>query len=145
MKKDVIMTISGLYQTEDNDDSLVLTTRAEYVFRGAKQTLRYQESEITGYAGCETTIEADGSRQVTITRRGREGATCLCLENGRRHQCLYETPFGALNLGVYTDRIDSSLGEYGGELIFHYLLDVNGTSTTENNVRVSVKEYQANE
>ena len=55
------------------------------------------------------------------------------------------TPFGALNLGVYTDRIDSSLGEYGGELVFHYLLDVNGTSTTENNVRVSVKEYQANE
>lgn len=145
MKKDVIITIRGLYQTEDDSDSIELTTRAEYIVDGGKHTLRYQESEITGYVGCETTIEADGSRQVTITRQGREGATCLCLENGRRHQCLYQTPYGTLNLGVYTNRIDSSLGEYGGELNFRYSLDVNGASATENNVRVSVKEYQANE
>ena len=145
MKKDAIITISGMYQAEEDSDTIELTTRAEYTVQGGKQIIVYQESEITGYAGCETTIEADGSRQITITRRGGAGATCMCLENGRRHQCLYETPYGILNLGVYTDRIDSSLGEYGGELNFHYMLDVNGESASENNVRVSVKEHQANE
>ena len=145
MKKDVILTISGLYQTEDDSDSIELTTRAEYSGRDGTYRLRYQESEITGFEGCETTIDVQGNRQVTITRSGQSGATCLCLENGRRHQCLYETPYGTLNIGVYTSRIDSSLGEYGGDLSFQYSLDVNNTSTTENNVRVSVKEYQAHE
>ncbi len=142
MKKDVLITISGLYQSEEDPDRIELTTRGEYFIQADEFRLKYKESELTGFEGSETRMRIKGSREVTITRSGEGGSMVLVLENGKRHQCLYQTPYGVLDLGVYTSVLESSLGEYGGDLHFRYTMDINSATTTENEIRISVKECQ---
>ena len=74
----------------------------------------------------------------------RSGATKsqLIVERGMRHQCHYDTGFGAMTIGVWGDRIVSSLDDHGGDLEFSYSLDINAFLASENMVYVSVQEPQ---
>ena len=60
------------------------------------------------------------------------------MEEGKRHQCTYDTGCGTIILGVNGSRIEAKLDETGGTLEFHYSLDVNTTLVSENDVYVTV-------
>ena len=81
-------------------------------------TISYQESELTGLEGTLTTIQVDGE-QVTLMRVG-EFNSQLVFQEGRRHLSMYNTPYGAMTIGVNTRRMRSTVGEAGGELEIDY-------------------------
>ena len=62
----------------------------------------------------------------------------LMVEEGKRHQCTYDTGCGTIILGVSGSRIAADLDEQGGTLEFHYSLDVNTALVSENDVYVAV-------
>ena len=72
--------------------------------------ISYEETEATGMGGSTTAIsflEADGDIVTMI----REGAVSVALvfEEGKRHHCLYKTPFMPFQVCVHTMKVDNRM------------------------------------
>ncbi|MCI5801997.1 MAG: DUF1934 domain-containing protein [Oscillospiraceae bacterium] len=140
MKKDVLITIKGIQYQDDEPDTVELTTVGRFYKKDNSYYICYDESEATGFEGSKTTLKVEGEGKVTMLRRGGKNSSQLIIEKGARHQCLYDTEYGSLTLGVSGDRIISRLGDDGGDLNFRYTLDINASMATENEVIISVRE-----
>lgn len=104
-------------------------------------TLRYLESEVTGMEGTTTTIRVEGPR-VTLLRQGQFNSQ-MVFEAGRRHLTLYETPYGALEVGVNTKRMCHDLTPEGGKLEIDYHLEIDHKVAGFNQFRVTVRPRSA--
>ena len=139
MKKDVLISITGFYDTPDAQDSMELTTIGSFTRMANSYYITYRESEATGMEGIITTVKVEGNERVTLMRRG-ENHTRLILEKGHRHLCHYDTGFGDMMIGVFADHIQSNLQENGGEVNFRYTLDINSGFASRNEVNITVRE-----
>lgn len=142
MKKDVLISIKGTVIPDGAaPDVIELITEGRYYNKEGSYYIIYKESETTGFDGVTTTLKVEGDRCVTLTRNGPSSSR-LILEKGRRHLCQYDTGYGSLMVGVSGCRILSKLDDIGGELTFHYTLDINSSLVSQNEVSISVKEAQ---
>ena len=108
MTDNVIISIKGkqLY-AESAPEEMELVTSGTMKRDGAGgYTVSYQETELTGLEGTVTKLHIkDG--QVTLLREGSINSQ-MVFEEGRRHLSMYETPYGALSVGVNTRRMRST-------------------------------------
>ena len=140
MQENFLITIKGTMEQRGDSDTVELMTRGSLVHKEGAYYIVYKETEATGYEGCTTTVKvAEDARKVSMLRYGKVPSQ-LIIEKGARHQCLYDTEYGSLTLGVSGDRIISRLGDDGGDLNFRYTLDINASMATENEVIISVRE-----
>lgn len=139
MKKDVLINIKGVYDTEDDRDVVEIFTTGTYYKKGDSYFISYNDTEATGFKGSKTTLSVDGRNRVTLERSGK-ARTQLIVEPGVRHHCHYDIGFGDLMIGVNGGSIKSSLGETGGNLEIKYSLDINSMLQSENEMYINVKE-----
>lgn len=139
MKKDVIIEIRGVYRQEGDEDEIELFTTGSYYKRNGNYFIAYDESEATGFEGTRTLLKVESNDRVTLSRSGASKSQ-LIIERGVRHQCHYDTGYGAMTIGVSGDRIVSHLDDNGGRLEFAYSLDVNTLLASENAVYIHVRE-----
>ena len=138
MKKDVLIKITGIQKADGDSDRVELLTTGSYYKKNDSYFILYDESEATGFDGSHTILKYDeAQRRVTMTRSGATRSQ-LIIEEGRRHQCNYDTGYGSLIIGVSCDRLTSHLTEEGGEIAFGYSLDINAALTSVNQVHVQV-------
>lgn len=97
--------------------------------------LRYTESLQDGAAAVTVTVR---SGQVVIERCG-ELSSQLLLEEGKRHLCRYETPYGRMILHAQAKRLAFSFSGTAGTLQAVYVLDMNG-AYTEQEIEIGIKE-----
>ena len=142
MKKDVLITIRGTQQVNEEKDVVEMITTGRYYRKNGLYYISYEETEATGYEGCRTTLKIGPNDKVTMTRFGPSRSQ-LIVQQGVRHQCQYDTGYGAMTIGVMGNRFESSLSDRGGELKFGYTLDIEATVASENTVSVHVKELRA--
>ena len=95
------------------------------------------EVERTGFAD-DDAVAAWARPYVAGALRTGAVHSQLMVEEGKRHQCTYDTGCGTIILGVSGSRIAADLDEQGGTLEFHYSLDVNTALVSENDVYVAV-------
>ena len=113
MEKDVIISIKGTQKYDGGEPGAVeLVTAGRLAQDEAGYTLSYQESELTGLEGTMTTIQVEGE-QVTLMRVG-EFNTQMVFREGRRHLSMYNTPYGAMAIGVNTRHLLAELDDHGG-------------------------------
>lgn len=142
MKKDVLISIKGVYTNEDDRDVVELFTTGEYYKKNGCYYISYQESEATGFEGSRTTLKVDGKNDtVTLERTGAANSQ-LIVQRGVRHQCYYDMGYGDLMVGVHGNRIKSSLTDAGGNLELKYSLDINSMYSSENEMYIHIKESQ---
>ena len=67
----------------------------------------------------------------------------LTVEKGRRHTCLYNTPYGTFMVGVYGEAVEVSLDETGGKIYLRYTLDVNSGMLSRNIMEISIKNLNS--
>ena len=143
MTDNVIISIKGkqLY-AEGSPEEMELVTAGTLKRDGAGgYTVSYQETELTGLEGTTTRLYIrDG--QVTLLREGSINSQ-MVFEEGRRHLSMYETPYGALSIGVNTRRMRSTLGEAGGDLEIDYANEIDNQIAGQNQFRMNVKKNQA--
>lgn len=139
MKKDVLISIRGVYTSEDDHDVVELFTTGQYYKKNGCYYISYEESEATGFEGSRTTLKVDRDRQITLERSGASRAQ-LIVERGVRHQCHYDVGYGDLMIGVLGNRIKSTLSDEGGNLEFKYSLDVNTMYESVNEMYIHIKE-----
>ena len=140
MEKNVILSIRGQQTADDNSapDVIELVTEGTLTnHEGGRYTLRYQESELTGLEGTQTTIQVEGS-SVSILREGQVNSQ-MVFETGRRHLTMYNTPYGTLAIGVNTRHMKVDLDETGGSIEINYALEVDHAVAGENLFQIYVR------
>ena len=141
MDKDVVISIKGMQQYEGAlPDAVELVTAGRLARDGTGYTLSYQESELTGLDGTLTTIQVDGE-QVTLMRVG-EFNSQLVFQEGRRHLSVYNTPYGAMSVGVNTRHLLAELSDRGGDIEVDYFIEIDHALAGRNVFRISVKEAE---
>ncbi len=138
MKKNVLISLTSV-QFQDNEKTQTeLLTRATIDKSGGKTIISYEDTSATGFEGSVTTITADGSKAVSIIREGTANSV-LSLEKGRKHYCQYGTPYGSMQIGVYTHKIENTIDK-NGRLYLKYTLDLNSSFLSDNEIIMTVQE-----
>ena len=139
MEKDVVISIKGMQKYEGNDpDNVELVTAGRLMKDKAGYTLSYQESEITGLEGTLTTIQVEGE-QVTLMRMG-EFNSQMVFQEGRRHLSMYNTPYGAMSVGVNTRHLLADLSDKGGDIEIDYAIEIDHAIAGRSVFQIKVRE-----
>lgn len=135
----VIISILGTQINDQNEeDKIELVTDGKYAYERGNIRFSYQESELTGLEGTRTTF-CITPENVTMTREGTLN-TKMIFEEGVKHHFLYDTPFGALTMGVNTARISYALTAQGGDLEIEYAIDYEHALVGKNNFKINIRQ-----
>lgn len=140
MTENVIISIKGkqLYEEQEPDGMELVTAGTLEVDPEGGYKLSYQETELTGMEGTQTVFRIRG-KQVTLSREGGVNSV-MVFEEGMRHVSMYETPFGALEIGINTRRMKNRMDATGGELEIDYAIEVDHAVTGQNLFQIKVKQ-----
>lgn len=138
-EKNVYIKINSVVKNDDGDDSFDLMTAGTLSCKDGDYKLVYSESEATGLEGVTTTLLYDKEGRVSLLREGPLNSQMM-MEKGVRHHCTYVTPQGEMDITTYANMVRSTLSENGGELEFAYTVDINKVYTSENHLKITVKE-----
>ena len=139
MEDKYIVSIKG-YQSyeEDNENTDVqLTTEAGFEKQDGVYFIDYEESEITGLEGTKTSIEI-GSNYVSLQRNGSVNTQMLFMKN-RKTSSYYNTPYGNMMIGIFTDKLNIDVSDNGGKVNVDYYLDVNNSTRSKNNFEIEIR------
>ena len=139
MNENVIISIRGQQLFDDQEPDvmeLITPGRLEQTEDGF--TLSYQESELTGLEGTTTVFRIQG-QQVTLVREG-EVNSLMVFEEGQRHLSMYETPYGALSVGINTRRMKTDLSPSGGDIEIDYAIEVDHAVTGQNLFQIHITQ-----
>ena len=90
--------------------------------------------------GTMTTIQVEGE-QVTLMRVG-EFNTQMVFREGRRHLSMYNTPYGAMAIGVNTRHLLAELDDHGGNIEIDYCIEVDHAVASRNIFCIQFKEAE---
>ena len=138
-KLPVLLFIRGEQYFDDVDpDATELTTEGTLELTEEGLLLTYQETALTGMEGTTTTFEVSGS-QVILRRVGSVNSQ-MVFEEGRRHMSMYNTPYGAMTIGVNTRHLLAELSDRGGEIEIDYAIEIDHEIAGRNVFQINVKE-----
>lgn len=112
-----------------------LMTKGTFLQSGSDFIISYEDTEATGFQGSTTTIKACG-KIIYITRQGTAN-TAISFEMSKKHFSHYETPFGSMQIGVYTQNIINTIKE-NGQLYLKYSLDINANPLSDNEILIKL-------
>ena len=108
-------------------------------------SLTYEETELTGMEGTQSQLSFRFSQRGLLTML-RTGAvkTALVFEKGKRHICVYQTPYMPFEVCVHTLEVDNRLAmagdTLGGELMLDYVVEIRGARAERCRMKVAVRE-----
>ena len=138
MENNVIVSIRGRQDLGDGENEAIELITEGRLARGAQgYTLSYQESELTGLEGTQTTFHIEDGR-VTLLREG-EFNSQMVFEEGRRHLSMYNTPYGALAVGISTRKMKVDLDGLEGRIEITYAIEIDHAVAGENCFKIDVK------
>ena len=139
--KDIMVRIKGQQVTEETSDSIMeFVTEAKLYEKGEAMYLIYEESELSGIPGCKTRLKFKGG-QVQMKRIGEDGSIGheIRFEKGKRYSGFYETPFGAIEMEVLTNKLENSLSPNGeGQVDIDYSISIKGLLEGRNKLNITL-------
>ena len=143
-KREILLTIKDRHVQGGDSDSSELITTGTFEGTADDYCICYAEQD-EALKDCVTTLHVEGERRVTLVRTGSTTAEMI-LEQHKRHNCHYNTPYGGFILGVYAKQITSRVlpDQACGALAFRYTLDFNSANSTENELNIFFKEANPN-
>lgn len=137
----MIISIKGVQRFADAEaDTMELVTQGRLEREGNSYTLSYQESQLTGLEGTLTTFQIEPER-ITLMRVGEVNSQ-MVFQQGRRHMSMYNTPYGAMAIGVNTRRLNADLTDRGGEIQIDYAIEIDHSVAGQNTFQINVKEAE---
>lgn len=142
MTKEVLINISGLQveinEMENNDEPIETINSGNYFFKNGKHYLLFEEVS-EGIPGVtKTQIKVKGQESLEVLKRGVSN-THMIFDTKKKHLSYYETPYGQLNLGIFTRKIEVDEREENINIKVEYTLDVNYEPFAECTIRINVK------
>lgn len=136
MKKDVLVSISGLQYEVDKDEPIEVISVGQYYNKNGKHYICYDEmlEDSDGVTSC--TIKAV-PEQIDIIKRGANNVH-MVFEMGRKNTTYYNTPYGALQIGIYTTNIEVKEEEDKLSLQINYGLDMNYAFVADCQIQIKI-------
>lgn len=135
--KKVLLSVVGVVQdvgSEESSDEMRLVTTGELSGENDSWNLRYIETQPdTAETHKVTFTMKDGV--VTMSREGAYN-TSMIFSQGNRFEGSYETPYGALDMGVYPTQVKYSVDDARGEVLLKYQLDIGGQFASMREMRI---------
>ena len=125
--------------SEEEDDVIEIFTEGRLNIRDGEVTLTYTETEESGMGNLETILRFSESDPNTISmiRFGEVNASFL-FEARKRTKCVYNMPFGSMELTVRTVNVDNRLVS-DGILILDYYIEIRGANAEHKCVTISLR------
>ena len=137
MTKDIILTISGLHDTDGETDAPIETmTPGQYFLKNGKHYVVYDEV-LEGLEGTVKSTIKFTDRQVELIRNGA-ASTRMVFEPGQEHMVIYQTAMGPLSISLYTEEIQMEVEEDRMEIHIDYSLKTEGIVVSESSVHIEV-------
>ena len=121
-------------------DVLEVNTEGYILLKDNRVELCYDETELTGMEGSSTSISYDESSPtiVTMLRRGAV-STALVFEEGKRHHCVYKTPYMPFEVCVHTLKVDNRI--YSERSLFiDYIIEIRGAKAERTKLELTYFE-----
>ena len=136
--KKVLLSVVGVVQdvgSEETSDEMRLVTTGELSGEENSWQLRYIETQPDSAETHKVTFTMkDGV--VTMSREG-EYHTSMIFSQGNRYEGSYDTPYGALDMGVYPTQVKYKVDENDkGEVLLKYQLDIGGQFASMREMRI---------
>ena len=113
-------------------EEMEINTEGRFCIDGDRAEISYEESEATGMAGSKTAVSFDmkDTGIVTMLRTGAV-STALVFEKGKRHHCVYSTPYMPFEICVHTLEVKNLIAE-AGTLELDYVIEIRGAKAERN-------------
>lgn len=142
MEPNVLLTIEGQQWTDtEKPQSIRLMTEGRLYRKELAWYIVYDESEATGMEGTKTTMRVGDDGTVALIRSGSHGMR-LNFAAGNRHITRMETPYGELDVEVYTSLVQSEITDAGGFIHLGYTIDLNNRERMNTRLDVEIKQRQ---
>lgn len=137
MKKNAILKMRSIQKVGGESSETELLTDGIFSISKDVYTIKYKESEATGFEGSNTEMSCRGDEMATIKRTGSFNSQ-LILEMGKKHFCHYNTPFGNMIVGITTNTIKNTMTAVGGSVYLNYSVDVNSSFLSDNEIFIDI-------
>lgn len=147
MTKEVLVNISGLQmdvnEMEQNDEEPIeVLSPGNYFFKDGKHYIFFEEIS-EGISGVtKTQIKITDNEKVEVIKKGISN-THMIFDTNQKNRSYYDTPYGQLNLGVFTKNIMVDETENNINIKVEYALDVNYEPLAECSIRINIKPRDA--
>lgn len=139
--ENVVMRVDGIrFPGTSEEETVEFVTEGKMYEKGSSLFLVYEESELSGFEGCTTTLRLSGDK-VSMIRFGRDSMMNVRMdfEEGIPYEGYYGTPYGAIEFGIETNRIINKVSlEEGGYLNIDYEMKLVGLSEGRNILSIRV-------
>ena len=133
-----LIKITDTHFADGETESSEITLPGSISFYGEDYKIRYRETD-EALKDCFVTVSFEDGCRVRVTRSGAFNSEMI-MEPGKRYICVYSTPAGNINMGIFTQRLESLMSLSGGLLKFEYSLDVNGGYVSRNILEIEIKQ-----
>lgn len=138
-KKKVLLSVTGIVQDagmEDCADEMRLVTTGELTGTPGQDDwkLRYTETQPDATESDQVTFSMKNG-VVTMLREG-EMSTSMIFSQGNRYEGSYNTPYGALEMGVFPTQVRYNVNDARGEVVLKYQLDIQGQYSSMREMRI---------
>lgn len=140
IEKNVILFVRGEQQFNQGEPEVteLMTEGAMTLEEDGEITLTYQETELTGMEGTTTRFSIRDDT-VVLARTGMVNSQ-LVFQRGKRNSSLYETPWGMMQVDVFTTSLAHRLDGRGGILEIKFNISVDHQVAGENQFKIRVRE-----
>ena len=117
------LTLARAPEAPTHEESMV---EGRYHDDGTRVAISYEEGELSGMEGSRVTLsyQKGSPAHLTMLRTGSV-KTALIFEAGRRHECVYQTPYAPFDVCVQTSRVQNAI-EALGTLQLEYTVQIKG-------------------
>ena len=143
MNSDVLITINGTQHDIDEEDSLQTVQQGKYRLVSDKHMIKYEEfiEETEGSSSAVITnlLKIDtNSSTVTLTKKGASSSN-MVFQEGLHHKSPYKTPFGTMQMSLFTDKLKIEESESAIDITIHYSLEMNYSHISDCTININVK------
>lgn len=135
MKENVVIYISGLHSSLEEGDCVEMVYAGKYYFRGGKHFIKY--SEVLNDGSTSDNMIKISKEEVDYLKKGEMSAQ-MVFSLGKKNLDYYETPFGAMTLGVETRELIICESENEINVSIEYELEMNGQYVSDSTVAIRV-------
>ena len=129
-----------LEEPENDVDSSDMWIEGRLVTNPQRVELVYDEGELSGMEGSITSIGFDRTAPTLVTMmRSGPVSTAMVFEEGKRHFCVYDTPFSSFQVCVRALTVDNRLLT-DGILGLEYLIEIQGAQAERCRMTITVND-----
>lgn len=130
----------GEQEISSEEEIIEISTEGAMNITEKRIELEYMETELSGMEGSRTLIafETDKCGLVTMTREGAV-STSLVFENGKRHHCVYQTPYMPFEICVRTIKVENEILK-SGTLRLDYIIEIRGARAERTKFELKIVE-----